>query len=54
MGRKSSRKVSREGEWLVIREKTGLLTTQNGTQQIWEKRVRISEGDLLNFCQNDL
>jgi len=46
MQRKESRKVSREGEWLVFREKVGLLTTQNGTQQISEKRVRINEEDL--------
>jgi len=52
--RKSSRKVSREGEWLVLREKTGLLTTQNGTQQIRETRVRISEGDLVKLCEEGL
>ena len=38
--------VSREGEWLVIRERTGVLTTQNGTQQIRERRVRITEEEL--------
>ena len=26
--------VSRQGEWLVFTEKYGLLTTQNGTQQV--------------------
>ena len=30
--------VSRQGEWLVFTEKFGLLTTQNGTQQV-EKYV---------------
>lgn len=39
--RKTSRKVSREGEWLVFREKTGLLTTQNGTQLVKETRVKL-------------
>jgi len=52
--RKSSRKVSREGEWLVLREKTGLLTTQNGTQQIHERRIKISEGELSRFCENEI
>ena len=33
--------VSREGEWLVFVEKVGLLTTQNGTQQIKETRVKV-------------
>lgn len=47
--RKTSRKVSREGQWLVIREKTGVLTTQNGTQQIREKRVRITEEELVKL-----
>eukprot|EP00088_Acartia_fossae_P064292 TRINITY_DN7908_c0_g1_i3.p1 TRINITY_DN7908_c0_g1~~TRINITY_DN7908_c0_g1_i3.p1 ORF type:complete len:165 (-),score=61.86 TRINITY_DN7908_c0_g1_i3:257-751(-) len=50
--RKSSRKVSRQGEWLVIQEKVGLLTTQNGTQQIHEKRIRINEQDLINYCED--
>ena len=26
--------MSRQGEWLVFTEKYGLLTTQNGTQQV--------------------
>jgi len=52
--RKASRKVSREGEWLVIREKTGLLTTQNGTQQIRETRVRINEDELSKLCELNL
>lgn len=29
-----SSQVSRQGEWLVFTEKYGLLTTQNGTQQV--------------------
>eukprot|EP00092_Neocalanus_flemingeri_P031536 GFUD01034247.1.p1 GENE.GFUD01034247.1~~GFUD01034247.1.p1 ORF type:complete len:159 (+),score=49.06 GFUD01034247.1:56-532(+) len=40
------RKVSRQGEWLVFTEKYGLLTTQNGTQQIIEKRVKLEFGDM--------
>jgi len=50
--RKSSRKVSRQGQFLIIQEKVGLLTTQNGTQQIHEKRIRINEEDLVIFCEN--
>jgi hypothetical protein len=38
--------VSREGDWLVFRERSGVLTTQNGTQQIRERRVRITEEEL--------
>jgi hypothetical protein len=51
--RKSSRKVSRMGEWLIIQERVGLLTTQNGTQQIHEKRIRINEEDLMTFCEQE-
>merc|ERR1719430_1223441 len=40
------RKVSRQGEWLVFTERSGLLTTQNGTQQVIEKRVKLEFGDL--------
>ena len=46
-------KVSRMGEWLIIQERVGLLTTQNGTQQIHEKRIRINEEDLMTFCEQD-
>ena len=38
--------VSREGDFLVFVEKKGLLTTQNGTQQIRERRVRLGGTDL--------
>ena len=38
--------VSREGDFLVFVEKKGLLTTQNGTQQITERRVRLGGTDL--------
>ena len=40
------RQVSREGDYLVFVEKKGLLTTQNGTQQITERRVRLGGTDL--------
>merc|ERR1712098_541120 len=44
--RKKSRKVSREGDFLVFVEKKGVLTTQNGTQQINETRVKIGGKDM--------
>merc|ERR1711862_607764 len=34
--RKKSRKVSRQGDYVIFTEKQGVLTTQNGTQQIVE------------------
>merc|ERR1711962_280094 len=44
--RKKSRKVSREGDFLVFVEKKGVLTTQNGTQQINETRIKIGGKDM--------
>ena len=38
--------VSRQGDWLVLTEKVGVLTTQNGTQTITEKRVKMGTDDL--------
>ena len=40
------RKVTRQGDWLVFTEKVGVLTTQAGTQQVQEKRVRVGSDDL--------
>merc|ERR1711874_109747 len=39
--RKRSRKVSREGDFLLLVEKNGLLTTQSGVQEVHERRVRL-------------
>merc|ERR1712106_664895 len=44
--RKKSRKVSRQGDWVIFTEKQGVLTTQNGTQQVTERRVKIGSHDL--------
>eukprot|EP00090_Calanus_glacialis_P012749 TRINITY_DN2136_c0_g1_i2.p1 TRINITY_DN2136_c0_g1~~TRINITY_DN2136_c0_g1_i2.p1 ORF type:complete len:153 (-),score=49.41 TRINITY_DN2136_c0_g1_i2:150-608(-) len=44
--RKKSRKVSRQGEYVIFTEKQGLLTTQNGTQQIVERRIKLGSHDL--------
>jgi len=43
------RKVSRQGDWLVFTERVGVLTTQNGVQQIREERVRINSDDLADL-----
>merc|ERR1712172_338598 len=40
------RKVTRQGAWLVFTEKVGILTSQNGVQQVREERVRINSEDL--------
>ena len=40
------RKVTRQGDWLVFTEKVGILTSQNGVQQVHEERVRINAEDL--------
>merc|ERR1712106_137223 len=40
------RKVSRQGEWIILQEKVGLLTSQNGVQQIKERRVKLGSSDL--------
>merc|ERR1711892_855564 len=44
--RKKSRKVSRQGDFVIFTEKQGLLTTQNGTQQITERRIKLGSHDL--------
>ena len=43
--------VSRQGEWLVFTEKYGLLTTQNGTQQVTSTSTTTTPPlqQLLNF-----
>merc|ERR1712130_149848 len=40
------RKVTRQGDWLVFTEKVGILTSQNGVQQVREERVKINSEDL--------
>merc|ERR1711942_562989 len=44
--RKKSRKVSRQGDYVVFTDRKGVLTTQNGTQQIVERRVKLGSHDL--------
>ena len=38
-------KVSRQGDYVIITDKEGVLTTQNGTQQVVEKRVKLGSDD---------
>lgn len=40
------RKVTRMGDWLVFTEKVGVVTSQNGVQQVRESRVKINAEDL--------
>jgi len=44
--RKKSRKVSRHGDYVIFTDRQGVLTTQNGTQQIVERRVKLGSHDL--------
>ena len=43
---KRGRKVTRQGDWLIFTERIGVLTSQNGVQQVKEERVRINPEDL--------
>jgi len=45
MVRKPSRKISREGDYLLIQEKIGVLMSQTGAQQIKETRVLIDSDE---------
>jgi len=39
------RKVSRQGEWIILSERVGVLTSQNGVQQVRERRVKLGSTD---------
>ena len=43
--RKPSRKISREGDYLVIQDRMGVLMSQTGAQQVSEKRVLINSDE---------
>jgi hypothetical protein len=45
MTRKPSRKISREGDYLLIQEKLGVLMSQTGAQQVKETRVLIDSDE---------
>ena len=39
------RKVTRQGDFVVITEKVGLVTSQSGVQLVREERVQINSDD---------
>lgn len=43
--RKPSRKISREGDYLVIQDRKGVLMSQTGAQLVEEKRVLINSDE---------
>lgn len=43
--RKPSRRISREGDYIVIQERAGIKTSQAGTQTITEERVLINSDE---------
>ena len=52
MMRKPSRKVSREGDYLVIQDRLGVLMSQTGAQQVREKRVLINSDEYNYVLKN--
>merc|ERR1712133_181258 len=45
------RKVTRMGDYLVFTERNGILTSQNGVQQVKEERVKINAEDLARLVE---
>ena len=45
MIRKPSRKVSSEGDYLVVQERLGVLMSQTGAQQVRESRYLINSDE---------
>merc|ERR1712226_421628 len=45
------RKVTRMGDYLVFTERAGVLTSQNGVQQVREERVKINSEDLAKLVE---
>ena len=52
MMRKPSRKISREGDYLVIQDRLGVLMSQTGAQQVLEKRVLINSNEYNYVLKN--
>lgn len=50
--KRPSRKVSREGDFLLIQEKIGVLMSQTGAQEIKETRVKIGSEDYYYFLKH--
>jgi len=49
--RKPSRKISREGDYLVIQDRKGVLMSQTGAQEVEERRVLINSEEYKCFMK---
>eukprot|EP00093_Oithona_nana_P011230 11230.XXX_231132_230553_1 [CDS] Oithona nana genome sequencing. len=52
MMRKPSRKISREGDYLVIQDRLGCIMSQTGAQQVHERRVLINSDEYNYVVKN--
>merc|ERR1711953_1528361 len=52
MMRKPSRKISREGDYLVIQDRLGCIMSQTGAQQVRERRVLINSDEYNYVLKN--
>jgi len=52
MLRKPSRKISREGDYLVVQERLGVLMSQTGAQQVRESRYLINSDEYKCVVKN--
>ncbi len=50
--RKPSRKISREGDYLVVQERLGVLMSQTGSQQVRECRYLINSDEYKDAIKN--
>ena len=52
MLRKPSRKISREGDYLVVQERLGVLMSQTGAQQVRKNRYLINSDEYKAVVKN--
>jgi len=52
MTRKPSRKVSRQGDYLIVQERLGVLMSQTGAQQVKESRYLINSDEYNCVCKD--
>ena len=52
MLRKPSRKISRDGDYLVVQERLGVLMSQTGAQQVRENRYLINSDEYKAVVKN--
>lgn len=50
--RKPSRKISREGDYLVVQERLGVMMSQTGAQQVHETRYLINSEEYRNVIKH--